>query len=153
MVDAADARIGFPGVRANGSPPAHMWFYHLGPQWTKRMLLTGDCLTGRDAAKLGLVLQAPPIEELEDVVSSLTQRMGLIDTDLLSANKRIVNIAMELCGARTIAKLAAEMDARAHLSTGDRKSQFKEDALERGLKAAFTSRDAPFGDGLAKVGW
>jgi len=45
MVIAADnAKIGFPATRANGSPPAHMWFYHLGPQWAKRMLLTGDSL-------------------------------------------------------------------------------------------------------------
>jgi len=31
-----------------------MWLYLVGPQWAKRMLLTGDVLTGADAAKIGL---------------------------------------------------------------------------------------------------
>ena len=43
-----------------------MWVYHIGPQWTKRILMTGDSLTGHDAAKLGLkailmLLPQPPV--------------------------------------------------------------------------------------------
>ena len=44
IIAANDAKIGYPPVRAQGSPAAHMWLYHLGPQWAKRMLLTGDLI-------------------------------------------------------------------------------------------------------------
>ena len=47
VVAADDARIGFPPVRSMGVPPTNMWLYHLGPQWTKRLLFTGDTLSGR----------------------------------------------------------------------------------------------------------
>ena len=46
VVAAEDASIGFPPVRSMGVPPTNMWLYHLGPQWTKRLVLTGDTITG-----------------------------------------------------------------------------------------------------------
>lgn len=152
MVIASDtARIGFPATRANGSPPAHMWFYHVGPQWAKRLLLTGDSLAGRDAARLGLVMEAVPAEELDAEVDELARRLSFVDADLLSANKRIVNLALELSGATTLQRLAVENDARAHLSQGPRRAQFKADMEAVGLKEALKSRDAPFGDGMIKL--
>lgn len=152
MVLAADnARIGFPATRANGSPPAHMWFYHLGPQWAKRMLLSGDSLWGRDAAKLGLVLDAVPFDQLDEAVDDLARRLSFVDADLLSANKRIVNLALELSGSKTLQRLAVENDSRAHLCQGPRRTQFKADMQNLGLKDALKHRDEPFGDGMIKL--
>src|SRR5271155_2118429 len=65
VLAADDARIGFPAARANGTPPNHMWVYHVGPQWAKRLLMTGDTLSGRDAASIGLVLDSVPADELD----------------------------------------------------------------------------------------
>ena len=50
VIVADDARIGFPPTRDLGTPPGSMWLYHCGPQWAKRLLLTGDSLSGKDAA-------------------------------------------------------------------------------------------------------
>jgi enoyl-CoA hydratase len=151
VIAAEDAKIGFPATRANGTPPNHMWIYHVGPQWAKRLLLTGDCVWGRDAARIGLVLDAVPAERLDEEVNELARRMSHVDADLLAAQKRVVNMALELSGAKTLQRFAAEMDARAHLAKGPRRTQFKQDMASEGLKTALKNRDAPFGDGMVKI--
>ena len=151
VVAADDARIGFPAVRANGMPLSNMWLYHLGPQWAKRLMFTGDCLSGLDAARLGLVLDAFPPVELDAQVAELVRRIACVDNELLAAHKRTINLALELMGARTLQRLDAEMDARAHLSKGPRRSQFKSDMAAHGLKTALKNRDEPFGDGMVRV--
>ena len=62
--------------------------------------------------------------------------MSCIDADLLAAQKRVVNMALELSGAKTLQRFAAEMDARAHLAKGPRRTQFKQDMASEGLKVA-----------------
>ena len=149
IIAADDATIGFPPARAMGSLPNQMWVYHCGPQWAKRLFLTGDTVTGAEAAQIGLVLKSVPAQHLEAEVEGLVDRMEMIDTELLSANKRIVNIALELMGARTMQRFGSENDARAHLAPSVR--EFGRIAGEQGLKAALHWRDAKFGDGRARV--
>ena len=149
IIAADDATIGFPPARAMGSLPNQMWVYHCGPQWAKRLFLTGDTITGAEAAQIGLVLKSVPATHLAQEVESLVDRMVMIDTDLLSANKRIVNVALELMGARTMQRFGVENDARAHLAPSVR--EFGRIAGEQGLKAALHWRDAKFGDGRARV--
>jgi enoyl-CoA hydratase len=149
IIAAEDTLMGFPAARAMGSLPNQMWLYHVGPQWTKRLFLTGDTISGADAAKIGAVLKAVPAELLENEVEQLADRMAMIDTDLLTANKRIVNIGLELMGARTMQRLGVENDARAHLSPAV--AEFGKRSREEGLKAALNWRDGKFGDGRARV--
>lgn len=149
VIAARDARIGFPATRSMGTPPMHMWLYSIGPQWAKRLLLTGDTLSGRDAARVGLALKAVAPARLHDEVRTLAERIALIDADVLAGNKRIVNMGMELMGARTLQRFAAETDARAHQSAAAK--DFARFAREEGLSKAFKRRDAPFGDGMAHL--
>lgn len=124
VIAADDANIGFPPVRDMGVDPNHMFLYHMGPQvgliqqftlvitvlfdilqWAKRLVLTGDTLSGKDAAQTGLVLKSVPAELLEQECEGLADRMALIDPDLLAGNKRIVNLGLEQMGARTLQRL------------------------------------------------
>lgn len=149
MVIAADnARIGHPAAVDVGTTPNAMWLYHLGPQWAKRMLLTGDTLAGADAAKAGLVMKAVPAELLDAEVEGLMRKLGKIDGDLLRAGKRIVNLGLELQGARTLQRLAAENDAQLHTSNVTR--EFRELAKEKGLNAALARRKELFPDAEAR---
>jgi enoyl-CoA hydratase len=147
VIAAEDAKIGYPPVRALGSPVNHTWTYLIGPQWTKRLLLTGDTISGREAERIGLVLQAVPSEQLKETVNDLAARMALIDVDLLAAQKRIVNMSLELMGARTMQRMATERDAIARQAPVV--NQFYTMVKEKGLKAALEWRDSPFGDGRA----
>jgi enoyl-CoA hydratase len=149
LICAEDANIGFPPSRDLGATPSMMWLYHVGPQWAKRLLLTGDTLSGADAARIGLALKAVPGDLLEAEVEQLLDRLAKIDPHLLAANKRIVNLGLELMGARTLQRLSAENDARAHLAPGT--AEYFRRVKEHGLREAFKRRDAEFGDGRARV--
>ena len=94
-------------------------------------------------------LKSVPAEQLESEVDSLADRLAHIDPDLLSCNKRIVNMGLELMGARTMQRMAAEMDARGHLAKA--RDEFRQQTMDKGLKNAIKWRDEPFGDGLVRV--
>ena len=149
LIAADDAVFGFPPARDFGALPNNMWLYHIGPQWAKRLTLTGDTITGEEAAQIGLVLKSVPQNLLEAEVEQLADRLAVIDPDLLSSNKRIINLAMELMGARTLQRLAAENDARGHKAAAA--THFGISLLEKGLKATLKERDEKFGDGRARV--
>ncbi|HIE89624.1 MAG TPA: crotonase/enoyl-CoA hydratase family protein [Pseudomonadales bacterium] len=149
LICADNASIGYSALRNMGAAPNQMWLYHCGPQWTKRLLLTGDTLSGEDAAKIGLVLKSVPEEYLEQEVEGLADRLSWIDPEMLSTNKRIINVGMELMGSTVLQRLAAENDARAHTTQAAR-NVFKQIGSE-GLRAALRDRDAPFGDSRARV--
>jgi enoyl-CoA hydratase len=149
IIAADDALIGFPAARAMGALPNNMWLYNVGPQWAKRLTMTGDSVTGADAQQIGLVMKAVPLADLEAEVEGLADRLALIDPDLLAANKRIINVGLELMGARTLQRLAAENDARGHKAAGAQ--AFNQMAGKEGLREALRNRDAPFGDGRARV--
>lgn len=149
VIAADDARIGFPAARSMGALPNNLWMYHCGPQWAKRLQLTGDSVTGADAAKIGLVLKAVPASVLEAEVEGLADRLRLIDPDLLAANKRIINLGLELMGAQTLQRLAGENDARAHRAQAVR--DYGRSIKEHGLKETLRRRDEPFGEGFARV--
>ena len=149
VIAADDAVFGFPPARDLGALPNNLWLYNVGPQWAKRLTLTGDTVTGREAAHIGLVLKSVPADVLEAEVEGLADRLAQIDADLLAANKRIINLGLELMGARTLQRLACENDARGHLAESAR--GFVRKAAEKGLKSALTERDAKFGDGRGRV--
>ncbi len=142
VVAAEDARIGFPPVRSMGVPPTNMWLYNLGPQWTKRLLLTGDTVSGTEARDLGLVVAATTPEALDDVVLGLAERMALIGRDLLVANKRVVNMGLELMGRSQLQRFAALNDAIGHQAPDAQ--AFSERIAAIGLRQAVRERDAAF---------
>jgi enoyl-CoA hydratase len=142
VVAADDARIGFPPVRSMGVPPTNMWLYHVGPQWTKRLLFTGDTISGAQAASIGLVQSSVPAADLDGYALALATRIALVGRDLLTANKRVANQGIELMGRTELQRFAALNDAVAHRSADAR--AFSATAAEVGLKEAVRQRDEPF---------
>ncbi len=151
VVAAQDAHIGFPPVRAMGGPPAHMWTYLVGPQWAKYMLLTGEFVTGAEAERIGLVWKSVPLDDLEETVEELADRLAMVPTDLLAGNKRSVNLALEMMGSRTMQRLAAEMDARMHVSPS--MEDWRRRNREEGLKSALEWRDGRFANPDMRRQW
>ena len=53
LVVAEDAKIGYPPARVWGVPTTALWAHKLGPTRAKRLLLTGDSITGARGGRVG----------------------------------------------------------------------------------------------------
>src|SRR5204863_5009126 len=64
LVIAEDAKIGYPPARVWGVPTTMVWVHRIGIEKAKRLLFTGDCLSGREAREAGLAIEAAPAGRL-----------------------------------------------------------------------------------------
>jgi len=77
-VMAEEAKIGDTHVKvglACGDGGSLLWPYIVGPLLARRYLLTGDLLTGKEAADIGLVTESAPRAELDARTDYWTGRM------------------------------------------------------------------------------
>src|SRR5579862_6237670 len=140
LVMAEDARIGYPPARVWGVPTPAMWVYRLGPQAAKRLMMTGDLIDGREAARIGLALAAVPAAALDGAVEALVSRLRGVPRNQLMMTKMVVNQAYENMGLATTQMLATFFDGVARHSPEG--IWFRERAEEVGFKQAVAERDS-----------
>jgi enoyl-CoA hydratase len=144
LVIAADAKIGYPPARVWGSPTTSMWAYRLGPQRAKRLLFTGDCLSGAEALEWGLAIEAPPPTELNQRTEALVERIARLPLNQLQMMKLLVNQSMYSQGLHPTQLLGTLFDGIArHTEEG---YAFQRTAAQEGFRHAVRERDEPFGD-------
>jgi enoyl-CoA hydratase len=144
LVIADDAKIGYPPARVWGSPTTAMWALRLGPMRAKRLLLTGDSLTGAEAAEWGLATEAVPAAELDERFEYLLERVARLPINQLVMMKLLVNQTVEAQGLRQSQTLGTFFDGIArHTEEGH---AFVRRAAESGFREAVRERDEPFGD-------
>jgi enoyl-CoA hydratase len=145
IVIAADAKIGYPPTRVWGVPSAGMWAHRLGDQRAKRLLLTGDCLNGREAAEWGLAIEAPEPDELDARTEILVQRIAAMPINQLMMVKLALNSALLAQGVANSQMISTVFDGVSrHTREG---YAFQQRAAEVGFKQAVQERDsAPFDD-------
>lgn len=110
---AEDARISYPVVRV-ASPPD--WPYHpalLGLRRAMELMLTGDEMSGTEAAQLTWANKAFPAGELEERVLAVAARIAAVAPDLTQINKRGVHRQMDILGVRAAIRAGSEMQALA----------------------------------------
>ena len=140
VVMAGDARIGYPPARVWGCPTTAMWVYRLGPERAKRMLLTGDLVTGIEAARMGLVSEAVPAAELDATVERWARRMAGVPRNQLMMQKLMINQAYDNMGLATTQMLATLFDGiTRHSPEG---FAFKTRCEQVGFKQAVRERDS-----------
>ena len=140
---AEDAKMGYPAVRF-GVPDMHFHAWFLGMRRAMEMMVTGDPITGIEAAELGWANAAYPADELEARVLDVAKRIALIPTELVQLNKRTVHRQMDIMGLRAGIRAGTELCALGtHTKT---MAEFIGNARSKGLTKALQERDAPFGD-------
>lgn len=139
VVMADDAKIGYMPTRVWGCPTTAMWVYRLGAEGAKRMLLTGDKIDGREAARIGLVHKAVPAAELDEYVEDLAQRISTVPANQLMMQKLVINQAIDAMGLANTQMMATVFDGiTRHSPEG---MNFKHRAENVGWKEAVRERD------------
>ncbi|MGP0058682.1 MAG: crotonase/enoyl-CoA hydratase family protein [Beijerinckiaceae bacterium] len=140
VVMAEDARIGYMPSRVWGCPTTAMWVYRLGAERAKRMLLTGDTISGSQAAAWGLVLDAVPADQLGTAVESLAERIVGVPINQLVMQKLMINQAYDNMGLHGTQILATLFDGITRHSPEGR--WFQAFAAAHGFAEAVKWRDS-----------
>ena len=143
---AEDAQIGYPPTRLMSPPDNQFHPWLLGMRTAMEMFLTGDAITGAEAAAKGFANRAFPAAALEAAVLAIAQRAALIPTAIQQINKRSVHRAMEIMGMRAAIRAGTELQALAFTTEPSLayRSQFKRDGGS--VRGLLSQRDAPFQD-------
>ena len=144
LVVADDAKIGYPPARVWGSPTTAMWVYRVGVMRAKRLLLTGDSLTGAEAAEWGLASESAAAAALDERFESLLERVARLPINQLVMMKLLTNQVLYAQGLQSSQLLGTVFDGiTRHTEEGH---AFVHRAAESGFKEAVRERDEPFGD-------
>ena len=144
LVIAEDAKIGYPPARVWGSPTTTLWAYRLGAQQAKRLLFTGDSLSGREAVETGLAIESHPAGRLDAAVDELAGRIAMMPLNQLQMMKLLVNQSLYAQGLHQTQLIGTVFDGiTRHTPEG---YAFQQRAAEAGFKQAVRERDEPFGD-------
>jgi enoyl-CoA hydratase len=144
LVIAEDAKIGYPPARVWGSPTTALWAHRVGAQRAKRLLFTGDSLSGSEAVEWGLAVEAPPAVQLNERTEILLERIARVPVNQLMMMKLLVNQALYSQGLHATQVLGTVFDGiTRHTAEG---YAFQRRAADAGFREAVRERDEPFGD-------
>jgi enoyl-CoA hydratase/carnithine racemase len=144
MVIEDTAKIGYPPARVWGVPTTALWVHRIGLEKAKRLLFTGDCLSGTEAVAWGLAIEAAPRAALDDRFEGLLSRIARMPVNQLVMMKLMLNQTVQAQGLAQSQLLGTVFDGIArHTPEGH---AFARRAVADGFRAAVRERDDPFGD-------
>ncbi|MGJ8669534.1 MAG: crotonase/enoyl-CoA hydratase family protein [Oceanococcus sp.] len=144
LVIEDNAKIGYPPARVWGSPTTALWAYRIGIEKAKRLLFTGDCLSGTEAVEWGLAIESAAAEKLDDRFENLLGRIARMPINQLVMMKLLLNQTMSAQGLQSTQILGTVFDGiTRHTAEG---YAFQQAAMQKGFKQAVRERDEPFGD-------
>jgi enoyl-CoA hydratase len=138
------AKIGYPPARVWGVPTTALWVHRIGLEKAKRLLFTGDCLSGTEAVAWGLATECAPRAELDARFENLLTRIARMPVNQLVMMKLMLNQSAYAQGMQQSQLLGTVFDGIArHTPEG---YAFAQRAAADGFKAAVRDRDEPYGD-------
>ncbi len=144
IICADDTKIGYPPTRVWGIPAAGMWAHRLGDQRAKRLLFTGDCLTGKQAVEWGLAVESCPAAELDERTEQLLQRISRVPINQLIMAKLALNSALLAQGVTNSGMVSTVFDGISRHTREGYAFQLRSATV--GFREAVRERDEPFGD-------
>ena len=129
-----------------------LWIYSIGLKQTSFMLFTGASMTGKRAARTGLVTKSVPLAKLNETVEKAAEMICLLPLDALVLSREWLNFQMAILGV--IPGLIPGYMGHAHFSHikyREGEWNFLKNVKDIGMAAAFKQRDKRYDELLA--GW
>lgn len=140
VIFASDkAKIGDPHVNVGfvaGDGGAVIWPQLIGYARAKEFLMTGDLIPAAEAARIGLINRAVPLEELDATVQAFARRLASGATKAIRWTKMSVNIGLKQL-AHSIMDASISYEAQSN-RTADHAEAVA--AFREGRKPQFTGR-------------
>lgn len=156
VIAAEDARLGAPEIRF-GSIVSSILPWLIGPQWAKRLILTGDVITAEKAKEIGLVLEVVPREQLLDTALGLAERIAAVPPLAVRFNKRMIDGALEMAGidlgqeyGAVVAAVCQTLMPQAEALDGRNLEEVRQ---REGWKAFVEARDKAFKEARYRPPW
>ncbi len=144
LVVEDEAKIGYPPARVWGVPTTALWSWRIGPARAKRLLLTGDSISGTEAARVGARRGGGARRSPRRALRGAAGRVARVPVSQLVMHKLLVNQAVYAQGLHATQLLGTFFDGVArHTPEG---YAFQRRAAEAGWAEAVRERDEPFGD-------
>jgi enoyl-CoA hydratase len=144
IITSDNCKIGYPPTRVWGVPSAGLWAHRLGDQRAKRLLFTGDCISGLEAAEWGLAVESAPSDELDERTEILVQRIARVPVNQLMMVKLALNSSLLASGVANSTMVSTVFDGVSrHTREG---YAFQRRSAQVGFRKAVQERDEPFGD-------
>lgn len=140
---ADDAVIGHPPMRAMATPDVPYFPWKMSMARAKYLQLTGNTVSGKEAAEFGWVVKSFPPDQLDAEVMRELRPMAQISPGMLAANKASLNQAYEAMGIRSALKNGWMMHSLSVAFRPDSR-QFAKIAEAEGLRAALDWMNGAF---------
>lgn len=119
-----------------------LWPWLIGMRKTKELLFTGEYFSGKQAADMGMINSAVPLEQLESTVEEMAHKIAKLPLEILALNKVAVNRCFEMMGLKEGVAYSLELHCMAHDLPKQR--ELEQTLKEKGVKAGVAQRDATF---------
>ena len=144
LIGSEDLQIGEPEIQFGENPAFLMIPWVCGMRKAKELLLTGEKISGKEAAQIGLITRAVPEEQLEEEVEKLANKIIKISPPAMFMQKRGINRAYEIMGLKPAIDSWVDLALFFKVLKTDEVIRFNEIVQERGVKAALQWRDELF---------
>ncbi len=154
IVASEDAIFGDPSIRMGFAPANALWTWRIGLKKSAELLLTGQYIDGREAERIGLVMSAIPLSQLEKKVQLEAEsqlKLGSIGGfDMQVTWGQFQQASFESAGLSAAWRLSTNIYALSAIQRPGRSFidrggfNFHKVKDEKGLKAAIKERDKPY---------
>lgn len=144
IICADDAMMGYPPTRVWGIPASGMWAHRLGDQRAKRLLFTGDRISGKQAQEWGLAVESCPADELDERTEAFVERIARMPVNQLMMAKLALNSALLAQGVANSTMISTVFDGISRHTREGYSFQLRSATV--GFREAVRERDEPYGD-------
>lgn len=118
LIYAADnAVLSHPVLQFAGLPDFAWFPAFMAPRQAMELHIAGRQFVGEEGVIAGLVNQVFSAESLESEVLAIARRIAAAPPEVVAVNKRYVHAAMEARGARSMLRLAGDLQAGPHMQS------------------------------------